>query len=276
MKFTIVTPCRNAESLIGDTMRSVLEQSALASGRAELQYIICDGASTDGTLDAVRRFESPHVTIDSKPDSGMYDALARGFRQAEGDWIGYLNAGDLLADHAFDIILDAAEQHPVQWLTGIATRYSERGAVTYFSLPYRYRRSLMVAGQYTRRPPFYLPWIQQESTFWRASLLRLVDLDRLRSFRYAGDCYLWSCFAREADLHIVAAQLAGFRHHAGQLSDVKSRYKAEVSAFAPAPRIRDAVWGVIDNVLWYAPWRVKKMLNRRLMLQYDFRTGRWV
>jgi glycosyltransferase involved in cell wall biosynthesis len=276
MKFTIVTPCRNAESLIGDTVRTVVGQTALSSGRAELQYLICDGASTDGTLEKIGRFASPDVHVDSVADSGMYDALARGLKRAEGDWIGYLNAGDLLSDHAFDIIVDVAEQHDVQWVTGIATRHTERGAATYFSLPYRYRRPLMIAGQYTRRPPFYLPWIQQESTFWRASLLRHVDYDRLRGFRYAGDCYLWSCLAREADLHIVAAQLAGFRQHAGQLSEAKQRYIAEVKVFAPPPRLRDTAWAVMDNVLWHAPWSVKKLMNRRLMLQYDFGSGKWV
>jgi glycosyltransferase involved in cell wall biosynthesis len=276
MKFTIVTPCRNAESLIGETMRSVLGQTALSSGRAELQYVICDGGSTDGTVAIARSLATGDVAIDSRPDSGMYDALARGLGQASGEWIGYLNAGDLLSERAFDTIVDVAEQHDVKWITGIATRYSEGGTVTYFSLPYRYRRSLMRAGQYTRRPPLYLPWIQQESTFWRASLLRTVDLDRLTTFRYAGDAYLWSCFARETDLHVVAAQLAGFRHHRGQLSDVKNRYKDEVRSFAPAPQVVDLISGAVDHLLWYAPWRVKKLLNRRLMLQYDFGSGRWI
>ena len=275
MKFSIVTPCRNAESLIADTIRSVVNQSAVSSGRAELDYAIYDGASTDGTLDVIRGMAGPNVSVHSAPDAGMYDALARGLQQADGDWVAYVNAGDMLAERAFDTILDVAEQHDVQWITGIGARYSEHGAVTYFSLPFRYRRPLMIAGQYTRRPPFFLPWIQQESTFWRGSLLRLVDLERLRGFRQSGDAYLWSCFAREADLHIVAAQLGGFRHHPAQLSDAKGDYKREVAGFAPSPRLRDSVSAVTDNILWYAPGRLKKMFNRRLMLQYDFATGRW-
>jgi len=275
MKFSIVTPCRNAESLIVDTIRSVVSQSAVLSGRAELDYAIYDGASTDGTLAAIRNLGAPNVTVHSAPDSGMYDALARGLRHADGDWVAYLNAGDMLAERAFDTILDVAGKHDIQWITGIAARTSERGAVTYFSLPFRYRRSLLIAGQYTRRPPFFLPWVQQESTFWRGSLLRLVDLARLGGFRNAGDAYLWSCFAREADLHIVAAQLGGFRHHRAQLSDAKRTYKREVAEFAPSPRLRDLFWAATDNLLWYAPWRLKKMFNRRLMLQYDFGTGCW-
>jgi len=275
MRFTIVTPCRNAESLIGESMHTVLRQTALSSGRATLQYLICDGASTDGTLDIVRRHATPDVVIDSQPDSGMYDALARGLRRATGDWVAYLNAGDLLSERAFDTVLDVAAEHDVKWLTGMATRYSEAGAVTHFSLPYRYRRELMIAAQYTRRRPLFLPWIQQESTFWRASLMATVDLDRLRRFRYAGDAYLWSCFAREADLHIVSAQLGGFRRHRGQLSEIKRPYKDEVRSFAPSPRLPDALRGIVDHLLWYAPSRMKKMLNRDLMLRHDFETGKW-
>jgi len=275
MKFTIVTPCRNAESLIADTVRSVVNQSAVLSGRVELDYAIYDGASTDGTLAAIRRAGAAGVSVYSAPDTGMYDALAHGLRHADGDWIAYLNAGDMLAERALDTIADVAENHDVQWITGLAARYSERGAVTHFSLPFRYRRSLMIVGQYTRRPPYFLPWIQQESTFWRGALLRLVDLERLSRFRLAGDAYLWSCFAAATDLHIVAAQLGGFRHHRLQLSDEKKIYKDEVAKFAPPPRVRDAVWALTDNILWYAPPRVKKMFNRELMLQYDFRTGRW-
>ena len=274
-KFSIVTPCRNAESLIADTVRSVINQSAVRSGRAQLDYSVYDGASTDGTLAAVRSIDAPNVSIHTAPDSGMYDALARGLQRVDGDWVAYLNAGDLLSERAFDIILDVAEQHDVKWVTGIATRYSERGAVTYFSLPYRYRRSLIQAGQYTRRPPLYLPWIQQESTFWRTPLLATVDLARLRTFRYAGDAYLWSCLAREADLHIIAAQIGGFRHHPGQLSEIKSRYTNEVRSFSPAPPILDALRGAWDHLVWYAPWRIKKLFNPRLMLQYDFASGRW-
>lgn len=267
MKFTIVTPCRNAEALLGETMRSVLGQTALDTGVASLQYVICDGASTDGTLDIARSLATPEVIVDSVPDSGMYDALVRGLRQATGEWVGYVNAGDLLPARAFETIIDVVEQHPeVKWMTGIATRYDERGAVTHVSLPYRYRRSLMIAGQYTRRRPLFLPWIQQESTFWHTSLLPTVDFERLRTFRYAGDAYLWSCFAREADLHIVAAQLGGFRRHPGQLSEIKRRYKDEVRSFAPSPGFVDAVCGVIDHLCWYAPRRVKKVLNRDLML----------
>src|SRR5436309_2362489 len=142
-KSTIAAAAMIPKRVPVQTIGSVLRQTALSTGRAALQYLICDGASTDGTLDVVRRLATGDVAVDSMADSGMYDALARGLRQVRGDWVAYLNAGDLLAERAFDTILDVAEEHDVQWVTGMATRYSERGAVTAVSLPFRYRRSLM-------------------------------------------------------------------------------------------------------------------------------------
>src|SRR5687767_2926222 len=93
MRFSVVTPCLNAASLIEETIASVSAQSALRDGSAQLQHIVCDGGSTDGTLEILRRLEQPYMRIVSQADRGMYDALARGLRQADGDVVCYLNAG---------------------------------------------------------------------------------------------------------------------------------------------------------------------------------------
>src|SRR5690349_3953356 len=92
---TIVTPCRNAERYIARTVESILRQTAVQSGRVKLQYIVCDGASTDGTVEVVRKMCGSEATIISEPDRGMYDALGKGLKRATGDVVAYLNAGDI-------------------------------------------------------------------------------------------------------------------------------------------------------------------------------------
>src|SRR4051812_31871209 len=94
MKFTIVTACRNAAAYIEETVRSVLAQPIFTSGRCALEYLVCDGASTDGTLEALSRYEAPGLKVVSEPDGGFYDALAKGLQRASGDYVAYLNAGD--------------------------------------------------------------------------------------------------------------------------------------------------------------------------------------
>jgi glycosyltransferase involved in cell wall biosynthesis len=62
-KFTVVTACRNAVRYIEETVRSVLAQSVFRSGQCEVEYLVCDGASTDGTLEILQRFEGEGVRV---------------------------------------------------------------------------------------------------------------------------------------------------------------------------------------------------------------------
>lgn len=97
--FTIATCVRNAEQLIGRTIQSVGQQTY-----NYVQHIIIDGASTDGTLAIVKKYqeetiadESLHdVTVVSEPDHGLYDAMNKALRLASGTYIVFLNAGDTL------------------------------------------------------------------------------------------------------------------------------------------------------------------------------------
>jgi glycosyltransferase involved in cell wall biosynthesis len=272
MKFSVITPCLNAAAHIEETVASLNAQSALRDGTASLQHIVCDGGSTDGTLDILQRMAQPHMRIASQKDGGMYDALARGLRLADGEVIAYLNAGDYYHPHAFGVVREVmAANADCRWLTGYAVTYNEAGAVVRSVLPYRYRTSLHRCGAYGRQ----LPFVQQESTFWKRELLQAVDLERLAGLRLAGDYYLWRCFAESAELHIVSAYLGGFRHHAGQLSENLDAYLAEMRGLADAPGPPELLLALCDKLLWYAPPGLKKMANPRTLHLYDQRSGRW-
>lgn len=114
MKLTLITVCRNAASVIAETL-----DSALAQDHKDLELVVIDGASTDGTLEILREFEervrngqvagslagdpaevSVRMVLISEPDKGIYDAMNKGLRRATGDVIGFLNAGDLLMDRS--------------------------------------------------------------------------------------------------------------------------------------------------------------------------------
>lgn len=94
MKLSIITIAYNAEATIADAVRSVTEQVPMGF---ELEYIIVDGASTDGTLERLAPFRDRISRIISEPDSGLYDAMNKGVRAATGDWVGILNADDAYA-----------------------------------------------------------------------------------------------------------------------------------------------------------------------------------
>jgi hypothetical protein len=102
-----------------------------------------------------------------------------------------------------------------------------------------------------------------------------VDLERLSRLRLAGDYYLWRCFAEADDLHIVSAQLGGFRIQPGQLSADRAAYVEEMKRIAAAPGPLDFALMLCDKILWYAPPAVKKFLNPRRFHLYDFGARRW-
>lgn len=271
MRLSIVTPCFNAEAMIRDTVASVLRQRAVETGRVTLEYLVYDGASTDGTVEAIQAFGSPYIKLVSEADSGMYHALAKGLAKASGDIVAYLNAGDYYHPNAFDVIADIFGSHPVSWLTGYNVFYSSQGAVTNAVLPFRYRSSLFRCGAYGR----LLPFVQQESTFWRRELHEHVDLEELSRLRYAGDAYLWTSYARFTKLNVVQAVLGGFRFHAGQISENRQAYLAELGSFTHRPSMVDLALAGFDRLMWYLPPQLKKRLNKSELFQYDHKAGVW-
>lgn len=92
MKVSIITVCFNSAATLRDTIDSVLAQSA-----ADIEYIVVDGSSTDGTLDILREYEDRITRIISEPDEGIYDAMNKGIRACTGDIVGILNSDDFFA-----------------------------------------------------------------------------------------------------------------------------------------------------------------------------------
>lgn len=92
---TVITVTYNASESIAATMESVRTQQS-----EDYEHIIVDGASTDTTIDIVRRYDNPRLKIISEPDNGLYDAMNKGLRMARGKYVIFLNAGDRFATAA--------------------------------------------------------------------------------------------------------------------------------------------------------------------------------
>lgn len=92
MKVSIITATYNSEKTLQDTLISVESQTY-----QDIEYIVVDGLSTDGTLDLVKRISSRVTKIVSEKDKGIYDALNKGVEMATGDIIGFIHSDDILA-----------------------------------------------------------------------------------------------------------------------------------------------------------------------------------
>ena len=90
-KFSIITVTYNAESVLDDTIQSVLAQTY-----KHVEYLIIDGGSTDGTMRVVEKYAGRIHKVVSEPDKGLYDAMNKGMKWATGDYLCFLNAGDSL------------------------------------------------------------------------------------------------------------------------------------------------------------------------------------
>ncbi len=90
VKISVITVAYNAAGTIRDAIRSVLSQTY-----ENVEYIIIDGASSDGTVEIANEYRDKIATFVSEPDSGIYDAMNKGIRLATGDVIGFLNSDDM-------------------------------------------------------------------------------------------------------------------------------------------------------------------------------------
>ena len=110
-KVTVITVCYNAIDCIEATLQSVLQQTY-----SNIEYIVVDGGSKDGTLDVIKKYASRITRFISEPDKGIYDAMNKGIALSTGDWINFMNAGDVFVNA--DVVKDVFH-HPIPQNIGL-------------------------------------------------------------------------------------------------------------------------------------------------------------
>lgn len=105
MKFSIITPSYNQGRFLHDCIGSVLSQRGV-----ELEHIVVDACSTDGTRDVLASY--PHLIWTSERDEGMSDGINKGFAKASGDWLMWLNCDDFLQPGALAKVAEFIKKHP--------------------------------------------------------------------------------------------------------------------------------------------------------------------
>ncbi len=205
-RITLVTPSYNQGGFIEETLRSVLLQ-----GYPNLEYIVIDGGSTDGSVEVIKRYE-PHLSHwVSESDRGQSHAINKGIAAGSGEVVGWLCSDDLLAPGALWAIGRHFADHPdCQWLAGRGDFVSvDTGQVKRRRAGMDSPTALMAFWNYGGRGS-YLP---QPSTFWRRSLWDQVE--GLREENHLSmDYELWLRFEERTDLHVIDDVLSVSRLHA--------------------------------------------------------------
>jgi glycosyltransferase involved in cell wall biosynthesis len=273
----VVTPSLNQREFIEDTLRSVLDQ-----GYPDLEYVVVDGGSTDGSVDVIRARADQLAWWVSEPDSGHPDAINKGFAHTSGEIMCWINSSDVYFPWTLSTVAEIFDQLPqVEWIMGVPSEFGISGgprkvAPAYFNV-YDF-----LAGKHR--------WIQQESVFWRRTLWDRaggrLDVSKPR----VADFDLWLRFLRLAPLHHVETVLGGFRNHDDRLGDQEDgRYEREAAALLPAfaasldrrtqrrgrlahavARDRRKLIGQTLHSLGLWPWYAHPRVG------YDFALDRWV
>lgn len=119
---SLITVCYNSASTLEETLQSVSAQDY-----PHIEYIVIDGASTDGSLDILSRYKSKIQQLVSEPDQGIYDAMNKGIALATGDIIGLLNADDLYANNnVISKIVSTFHQENIQACYGDLIYFSDK------------------------------------------------------------------------------------------------------------------------------------------------------
>lgn len=196
---SIVTPSRNQVAYLERTIRSVLEQDYPA-----IEYLVIDGASTDGSQAIIHKYQKLLAFSISEPDCGQTDALNKGFAQAHGAIYAWINSDDVLRPGAVASAVRFLSEHPeVGMVYGDADLIDEQDRVI-GKFPARQTDYRLLRQGYVHIP--------QQASFFRASLWKKVGpLDP--SFYFAMDYDLWIRLARIAPLYYLPETWAGFRLH---------------------------------------------------------------
>ena len=127
ISLTVVTPTLNSEKYLEQMLKSGLQQK----GNFQLQWIVVDGGSTDGTLEILKSIGDPRLQWTSEPDSGQSAAINKGLKSASGDIVAWLNGDDLYADGALGAVAEAFEKDSKgQWLVGRCNNIDSHGNET--------------------------------------------------------------------------------------------------------------------------------------------------
>ena len=212
--FTVVTPNYNMALYLPETIESVL--SNLRSGD---EYFIIDGASSDDSVEIIKKYEKHITGWVSEKDSSYGEALKKGFALGSNDYQCWINSGDLLLPHALKVAKENLEDDTVDFIFGDDLHIDEQGNVVNISSgKVNNFKMMMAVGGWT---PL------QDACFWKTKLYKKVGGINTNK-KYAADYDLFLRMSLAGSCEYSPNLYSAFRTHDGQTSHIyKKKYTSE-------------------------------------------------
>ncbi|WP_462317256.1 glycosyltransferase family 2 protein [Marinilabilia sp.] len=197
-KVTIVTPSYNQAEFLEETIKSVLNQTY-----PNIEYIVVDGGSTDGSVDIIKKYEDQLAWWVSEPDNGQSDAINKGFAKATGDVYNWLNSDDILYPDAVKIAVHFMQKHPESEVVyGDRIVIDGKGRIIDVFEPV----------SVSKRMAKFALRIPQEATFFSARIWKKVN-GLNESLHFVMDSDLWYRFLEETRFFHIPVFLGAYRNH---------------------------------------------------------------
>jgi glycosyltransferase involved in cell wall biosynthesis len=251
-RISIVTPSFNQAPFVEQAIRSIVDQNY-----ENLEYIVIDGGSTDGSVDIIKKYLPLIHYFVSEPDTGHGNAINKGFRQSTGEIMGWLNSDDMYMPWTFRTVTEIFEQHPdIDWITGLGTLWNDKGALLPVTLPPKNIFDFFDDD---------FEWIQQESVFWRRRLWDKAGGKIDESYEFMVDGELWTRFFPHTPLWYASCFIGGYRMH--------KTNRAHKFLQECREEMRRAIEAMRCNV---GPTELGAMRSGYCYLSYDYATSVWV
>ncbi len=198
MRITILTPSYNQAQFIEENIQSVLNQSF-----PDVEHIVIDGGSTDGTVDILKKY--PSILWVSEKDEGQADALQKGLEMSTGDIIGWINSDDYLEADILQFVADFFESSDADWIVGNLSFVYDNKEIVGAKSPKISKKSLLSNPDILR---------QQGTFFKKQFLMNAGGIDK--KYDLTMDLDLWFRLLKISEPIMVDKNLAYFRIHENQ------------------------------------------------------------
>ncbi|MBK5719449.1 glycosyltransferase [Dysgonomonas sp. Marseille-P4677] len=249
-KVSIITIVYNMADKIEATILSIINQTY-----SNIEYIIIDGGSIDGTVDIIKKYESKITYWVSEPDNGIYDAMNKGIEKATGDWINFMNSGDYLIDENVIEMFTNLHDSNADIVYGDTINNIAKMDISYLQKPYPVEciESNMI--------------FCHQSAFVKTILMKAILFDTKYKVKSDYNFFL-HCYRDNKIFQYISIPIAVFDYDTGVSSNFKINRREKAQIQGIEHKISWKMKYTLEYIIWKFRYYVKTNLPHNILKKY--------